>query len=813
MKRILSLLLALLLLTGCVALFSSCKNEVDGVVTLSRGTAELDLAEHVLVYGGSQGENAYTQTFQSQLELFATALSQKTGKKFNPRTADRSDAQAKEILIGVTGREESEKALAEIVGEGFIIRVSEEKIAIVGTDNLFTLMGMQYFAERYLGGEQTTQLTLHDSAVASNVERVVLADESQKTPEAQKNAFTYVHRHGLGSLPSAYAATGSDLANSTYKEYEQVAVDAIVKKIQDMTNLANKYFPTGTDKKEYEREVLIGRTAREASITALESIAEDEYIISVTGERVVLNAWSEAALREGAVAYQDLLVEGSKKNADGKTVLGLPQGFKLIGKSATAWELDFPKPEGEGISLYNTMDANDGALQFLYTGEGVNADSYRSYCATLEEAGYTVYMKNEAEGSIFTTYVNKEEQISLYEAYNAYAHKDDFDEFKWALTHSKTGDKNVYKYDPCFRIVSAPLKSAHLAPEGLLTPQSYEKVTNSKVTAIPLFSGAVGLSYIITLEDGSFVVFDGGNQTSGGAEHDALWRALCKLHTDIYKSAPTQQNPVRIAAWILTHAHGDHYNVFKKLGGAYGSTGLLKVDYMIANIPAVTSVYTIRSIAQAMTPAHVKTLQNSFKGGFEYIKVHTGQKFYLANLGIEVITTWEDLNPLVPNNTNDTNTVVRFTLTNKDDPSAKVTQMWTGDANRWQSRFMCATFGEYLKSDMVSVAHHGNNGCEIDFYEMVQPTAVWWPHNAASVKNYLNTSRKDKDFRHQVDQHLCYDMESVKYIYTSGTMVKGDNYYTTLELKANGPDYENIYDLMTGEKLVYGGLETSCIKK
>ena len=209
MKRIVSLLLALLMLTGCAALFSSCGEEVDGVVTLSRSTVELELSDYVLLYGESQGEGAYTQTFQAQLELFAEALGQKTGKKFNARTAARSNAQAKEILIGATDREESKKALAGIAGDGFAINVSGEKVVIVGTDNLFTLMGMQYFVERYLGGDQVSALELNESANASNVGRVLLGDEANKTDEAAKNAYTFVYKDGLGTLPAAFAATGS----------------------------------------------------------------------------------------------------------------------------------------------------------------------------------------------------------------------------------------------------------------------------------------------------------------------------------------------------------------------------------------------------------------------------------------------------------------------------------------------------------------------------------------------------------------------------------------------------------------------------
>ena len=824
MKRILSLLLALLMLTGAVALFSSCKKEVDGDVTLSRGTEEVDLSDYVLVYGASQSEAEYTATVKGEIEAFATRLSAVTGKNFNAREAARSTEQEKEILIGNTGRTASVEAAAELKGEGFVILVDEGKIVILGTDNLFTMLGLQFFAKRYLDGTQSgATLTLNESAIALDVERVVLVDANKGTTGDTSGVFTYVHKHGIGSLPSSYAATGSSHASSTYKEYPQTAIEEIQKTLKEASGLGNKFFPSDTDKTEHEREVLIGQTARTECTNALAGIAENEYVVSVDSARVVVSSWSEAGLQMAVTAYMDLLTEGSVKTDD-KLVISLPRGFCLIGNTNEAWEVDFPKPEGEGISLYNTMSANDGALQFLYTGAGVNADSYRAYCAQLESAGYTVYMKNEAAGSIFTTYVNKEEKIALYVAYNAYAHKGDFEEFKWALSHSKTGDKNVYEYDPCFRIVSAPMKTAHLPAQELLTPQDYEKVTDSKVTVMPLFSGAVGLCYIITLEDGSFVVFDGGNNTTAGSEYDLLWRALRKLHQDIYKSGPTVDKPVRIAAWILTHAHGDHYKVFKKMGDAYGGTGLMKVDRMIANIPAVDSVTTLTNgVARAMTPEHVKSLQNSFKGGFDYVKVHTGQKFYMANLELEVITTWEDLNPLVPNNSNDTNTVVRFTLTNKDDPAAKVTQMWTGDANRWQSRFMCATYGEYLKSDMVSVAHHGHNGCEVDFYTMVSPTAVWWPHHAGSVRSYLNPAKYKSDFRHQTDQYLCNELESVKYVYTAGVAggsTGGMDYFTTLVLKASGPDYDGIYDLFTGEILPYSDITTgayanisACMKK
>ena len=110
---------------------------------------------------------------------------------------------------------------------------------------------------------------------------------------------------------------------------------------------------------------------------------------------------------------------------------------------------------------------------------------------------------------------------------------------------------------------------------------------------------------------------------------------------------------------------------------------------------------------------------------------------------------------------------------------------------------------------MVSIAHHGNNGCEIDFYEMVDPVAVWWPHNAAKAKEYLNESKKNSDFRHQVDQYVCRELESVKYVYTSGATNNSldELYFTTVRITAAGAQYENPFDVVTGQQL--GSLYTS----
>ena len=808
--KLLSLFLAVLMLCGTVTLFASCGGEKEGILELSKDVIEVDVTDYTVVYGETQGANKYTATFKEQMQLFAQKLGEATGLKFsaNEFKRTRSKAEDKEILIGATEREESKKALSEIDGDGFIVKVTDKKIVIVGTSNLFTLMGVTYFTERYLNGGGKV-LTLNETMAANNVGVITLVDSTVKNKDAMDDYYYYVYSESLGITPNAYATISDPKLDS---EYPLFAIEEIQKKMSELSGIQQKLFTAmkKTDKEVADKEVLVGLTSRPESKEALSSITTSEFIVAATDKKIAVNAWSEATMKLAFKAYLDLMTEGYKE-ADGKKVVEIPENFRLIGRTTTEWITDFPKPEGEGISLYNTQDANDGALQYLYTGEGVTRAAFDAYCKTLLSQGFKLYTENEVEGSVFKTFTSTAKDMSLYVAYNAYTHKDEYDDYDWTIIkkidNKAMGEGSAYDYDPCIRLVSAPLKTSYLPEEKLFKKQPYEKVTDTRVTTMPIYSTAVGLSYIITLEDGSFIVFDGGGVNTNGVEHDILWNTLVALHTEVFGSEPTTANPVHISAWVLTHVHWDHYTAFNNMAKKYGGNGKLKMDYMIANTASADSCYLWNEETAAMTPDKINSLKNNIKDGFTYIKAMTGQKFNIVNVEIEVLTTWMDLNPITPANGNNTNTVLRFTISNKDSASQKVTQIWTGDANRWQSRFMCAMYGDYLKSDMVNIAHHGNAGCEIEFYDKVSPTVVWWPHNANSAQNYVG-SDKNKGYMYEVDQHICNDIANVKYIFTSGAKkaVSGitqleDGPYTTLVLTKNGPDYENIYNVMKGNYL------------
>jgi hypothetical protein len=352
----------------------------------------------------------------------------------------------------------------------------------------------------------------------------------------------------------------------------------------------------------------------------------------------------------------------------------------------------------------------------------------------------------------------------LYVAYNAFAHADEYGPFDgWYA--SSYGEKLL-------RIVSMPTDDEFCVPDkNVLKAQNYTKVTDTAVTAIGLGKGAVGMGYIVTLEDGSFIIFDGGAMGESAQEHVQIWEILFEQYKSFNNGQePTAQKPLRIAAWVITHSHGDHYGVPRKVLQTYGKDGRLTMDYLIGNFGAAGSFYPVYNddSGRMGTPGVIKDMQSVMKTPFKFIKAHSGQKYYFANVEMEVLMTYDDHNPNPIINTNDTNTVVRFKTTSQDAKSADpYTMVWLGDANQRQSRYLCAMYGSYLESDLVQLAHHGNVGSESALYDTIKASVVLFPHNWSAYLSYTNPANKNGTYCYGVDYRIVYENPATEYVIVS----------------------------------------------
>ena len=768
--RFIAFCLIFSLLCGTALIFTSCGKNGD-VAKRSAAKAEIDLAEYSVVYSDKITSSTGLRRLFTQLADTISARSGKTVKALTDANA-KGGSDSKEILIGLMNRAESQKAYKSIGGNGFAIRVTDNKIVIVGSDSIHTIYALQYFTDAFLrDGSTSTKIKVNKSISANRLKTVTLATET-----ACGYRFVY-----SGSLWEKGYFRDPDLENvytfCPNKDYPVIATEELVSQLAKITKLrSNKEMPIANDNEAaVEKEFLVGITNRGATEKCLADLNGGEYGFFVEEGRFVLTAWNDSALMEGNTALTDLITMATVTSGD-KVTVAFPKGFHIIGTPNSDWVVDFPKPEGAGINLQNTLDTYDNSLQYLYAGEGVGPAAFRAYCDQLKAAGYVLLADNEIESSLFATLKNEEAGVLLYVAYNAFSHQDEHE--------------YPFVYEKYLRVVATPLSENVEPPASILSPNpNYFKVTDTSVNLIPLQNEDVGMGYIITLEDGSFVVIDGGKGNS------RIWDQLCARHYEIYGSEPTAANPIHVAAWYITHSHADHYASANYLISSHLADPKFKLDYLIGNYPSSSSIYPSLNDDIMSMQTTVTSIKTSNTTQTAFVKAHTGQKFYFANLEMEIMMTYDDLNPQRQHNQNDTSTTIRFTLTSQDAPAAKpITMMWLGDANKQQSRWMCGMYGSYLKSDTVQIAHHGNIGCETDLYRYINAEVVFFAHNLGGFTSYMGGGSKPA----LVDQYVVYGNPNTKYVFIA------DSGYTTLKIKNGAFDFDNIYDLLTKDPIAYG---------
>ena len=216
----------------------------------------------------------------------------------------------------------------------------------------------------------------------------------------------------------------------------------------------------------------------------------------------------------------------------------------------------------------------------------------------------------------------------------------------------------------------------------------------------------------------------------------------------------------------MTHEHGDHYNVFQRFLKKYGNQSDFRMDYFLFNAVSESECYNSNNPSNGIRK-NLAQMNDNVKNGFKYIKVHTGQTFYFANMKLEILYTHEDTYPKGLEYFNNSSTVFKTTFMNGS--AEGDTGIWTGDLERIGSRRLRAMWGrEGMKADMVQVAHHGWNGVEAELYDLISPEIVWFPSNAARYRDTIPGRELDgKWWFKGVDYHICYKVDSVKIIIMS----------------------------------------------
>ena len=351
-------------------------------------------------------------------------------------------------------------------------------------------------------------------------------------------------------------------------------------------------------------------------------------------------------------------------------------------------------------------------------------------------------------------------------------------------------------FTPTLRVISSRITDSvsyvnHILPQKFLTKQSYKKVTDSKLTVVQRPYDGKGC-YVYTLEDGSFVIVDGASQANVSEFYDVLKA----LYRGIYDKDPSSSNPIRIAAWYLTHGHGDHVGLLNGFSSYLGSTVVL--DAIITNFPSNDEIYNAHSINQS-TLNKIGTsswFKGTSEGASKYVpfyNVHTGQNFFIGNLEFEVMFTPEDIHPWATSTFNDACTVIRLTVHAHDveengtvsantPVSSKVSTMSLGDIYPRTSKSLRATYGSYLESDIMMNAHHGSGG-EGELYQLINPHIILWQSKASSLQGGFGITNDAKAYKK--GNRMMIENTRWRYI-ISGYRLTSGTYNPTIIFSASG---------------------------
>ncbi|MBQ3639134.1 MAG: MBL fold metallo-hydrolase [Clostridia bacterium] len=681
---ILCLLLAfVLMLASCQTKSNGGGTETNNVVPDGMLTLFGGENDFQIVYSNSAG-NALRQAIAD----LKTAIKTATGK--SPTVVADGNAGkaeiAREVLIGNTTRTESKTVLATVNYVGWKICVENGKLVIHGSDDEQVTDALEKLKTLWVSENGTIALS---SAINE-----IKNDPANRIPLLENGKFRYRIVYSVKASDQVENA----VLNLAYKL--ERATGKSVEKGYDSTSENGLH------------EILIGQTNRAASGT-LYGLLENQftYRLIAYSDHLLVGALSEEALLLGIEDLSETLLNAISNCYNGNPTIPA-NFFKENSTSETAQNLPM-LTAGTLKGIYN--EGNDSNVLY-YTN--VTAQDYTDYCAKLVASGCEKvkdYSLTDNRYALFS-----------HETYTAYV--------SWL---PKVNAIRVFVGKPAVRYPTV----SEATTAGSETPALWQLEVATKEA-----KSNGGMSYVVKLSDGTFLIFDGGYNNT--AEGDRLYQLL-------RDNTPTGQKPV-VAGWFISHLHGDHYGGMQQIANRYSDQVEVKAFYY--NFPE-TTVGTSQTIS-ASTGRTVENSMSKWQTAFRYSKLHSGMKIGFAGATATVIATHEDVYPLAFEDGNDTSTVIRLDIAGQ-----KI--LFLGDAYYNEEAQMLSTLAAAdLKCDIVQVSHHGYEGCSNAFYQATGARVALWPMNIDGYSENHSEGVPQKVFRE------WYSSSKNKYIRTSSTIQK-----------------------------------------
>lgn len=452
-----------------------------------------------------------------------------------------------------------------------------------------------------------------------------------------------------------------------------------------------------------EREgpaILIGQTNYEESKEVYSDLRNAECAVKVIGNKIVLAFRTDIDATNAYIWFSTFL-----RNATAEYVsVSNDIDYK---KASNEYLNELPNYTGKGN--HEIIDIDDDTYMLYASDASVN-DFLNYYDAALIN-GFLPYESREVGENIFETLITEDKYIYMY--YRA--------------------------YDSSIR--------ASIGPIGMLgqsdCSSGAEEIHEPSLSMIgQIASVDCGQGYIFLLPDGRLIIQDGGGKYS--AKPDYIYEAIQQIAPDPYN--------VVIAAWVISHPHGDHQNGFTEFVDNHGDDPYITLERIITNyISRDMYQYVREDGAKETNGAAVDRLRQIVKEVYpntQFVKAHTGQVFNFGSASMEIIYTVEDYLPAEKfNYVNSSSLVIRVTV---EDTSV----MLLADTTHASGQIIEDMFGSHLKSDMVQLAHHGMAPSNASLYRCIQAEVLIWPstykHSSERFKQYGSTINAALDYAKDV---------------------------------------------------------------
>ena len=366
-------------------------------------------------------------------------------------------------------------------------------------------------------------------------------------------------------------------------------------------------------------------------------------------------------------------------------------------------------PFFSGGSSRETFYCNNGCYMLRITDTTVQ--EYGQYVEALKNAGFVLYDSHTIKDNLFATY--QKEYIVVQVDY--------------------TG------YDGITRIIADPNTTLYKREQDV----AYHKICDTTLYQMELDYRTIdcGMCYIIQCTDGSFFIVDSAHMNSIN-DHKRLYDLLCRL-------VPSGQKIV-IAGWFFSHAHQDH--IVKFMDFITSEFDNYEIECLYFNFPDLNVPGSEEwSMSDKQTMKEFNDLIHKHNE-LHVVKLHTGQRFFVRNLEFEVLATHEDIYPGDLACFNNSSTILLMT-------AADCKLIFLGDSNFTECNVLISRYGDYLKSNIVQVAHHGYNKDNVEIYQYINAKVALYP---------TSQSRYD-DTRYSRSNQLITKLSKEIYIAGNGT--------------------------------------------